>query len=839
MRLARWLLASAIFGSTMAIGALHVGVLLVVTLVLLASAGLAWWGAEPMRARRSASLVLWVAVALTTWTALSVLPMPAAWLAHLSPHAADVWARCLIPLGRPGPAWVTLSLDPGATRVQVLRGVAYTLAFVAASRISARREGVVFLERALIVTALALAAAAMIHPAVGAEKVFGIYTPRRDPGLRHVAPILNSNVLSGYLNIGLALIVGQLLTPRSPWPRTVLASLTVALLAVQVWIASRGGVLASGVVVVLAVWMSRPKAAEMQLGMGRLLVPVLLAVAGLGAIVVASSEGAMDELATMETSKLDLSREAFRVLPDFPVFGVGRGAFESVFPAYRSDPGFIVYTHPENVVAQWVIEWGLLAGIALLVLVFALQPASALARSPQAAGAWAALVGVAVQNLVDFGSEYPAVVIALAACAGIVTGGTRGTSETGVLDVWARRPVRLVACLVLASALACGLALGDSKWDVFDDRVALHASALDASLTKTDFESKAALAIQRHPAEPYLPFAGALWAARTHDPSFLAWLERTLDRAIVYGPAHLLLARWLTPRSPSQARLEYRLTLEQGPELFASFYDAVPLLVHSYDDALELLPRGPSRAEWVRYVATTVGHSLPATSRRLDDVVAAIDPNDVTYLMDRAGESLVDVLEPSAAPWCAGEQRSACVRDGLAQATRLSKVAPDKCVGHSIHARLVLESGQPGPALTELRAATDTVTDRLQCLEDLVRLSELASSEEMLTQALERVAHAGCSTSAECVANLEFVATHEMSRSNERRALAVLQRARGIAPDDDGLLERVAALAAKLELHADALKSYESLAARHPGDARWPSAIASERLALVMGAIPY
>ena len=31
----------------------------------------------------------------------------------------------------------------------------------------------------------------------------------------------------------------------------------------------------------------------------------------------------MGELATLEVSKLDLARAAFRIVPDFPVFGIG------------------------------------------------------------------------------------------------------------------------------------------------------------------------------------------------------------------------------------------------------------------------------------------------------------------------------------------------------------------------------------------------------------------------------------------------------------------------------------------------------------------------------------
>jgi hypothetical protein len=833
------LLGLAIFGSTMAIGGVHVPTLVVIAVVVFASTVFAWLGTEPLRARRSASLVVWTAVGLTLWTAVELIPVPASVLAFLSPHTADVWARCLTPLGLPGPAWATLSLDPGATRTQLLRGVVYALVFVTASRIAARREGVVFLEQALVFTGLALAVAAMVHPALGADKIFGVYTPRNDPGVRHMAPILNANALSGYLNIAFCLILGQLLALRSIWPRSLLAALAVAFVGLQVWIASRGGLLGTVVAVVLVAWMSRAKAPERRGTVQPFLVPVLLVFAGVGMAVVASSEQAMGELATAEVSKLDVIREAFRITGRFPLFGVGRGAFESVFPAFRTDPTHVVYTHPENIVAQWLTEWGSVPALfAFVTLLIALRPSSATARSPRAAGAWGAIVAVTMQDLVNFGTEYPAVVIALATCAAIVTGGTSGLDEPRKLDAWARRPRVLLTAFGVATLGAIALALPGFGHELFDDRAALRASALDPKVGRAEFDRRAEAAMLRHPAEPYLPFTGAIRAMRTSDASPLPWVERTLDRAIVYGPAHLLLARWLVPRSPSQARLEYRLTLEQAPELAQLVPPAFPALIHSYDDATELVPRGPGQAGWLGLLSSSVASRLPATSSRLDDLALELQPDDPAIAERRAKEAVADVLAGDEAPWCAGERRPSCVRTALERAQRLTQLMPNRCVGYALHARAVLEDGNPARALKELRTAAGAVTDRIACFEELADMATRAKSDETVTQALNLIAHAGCADDAECVQNLRFVAGRESARGNPRSALATLERAREKAPSDDGLVEEVATLAASLDLHVESLRSFQILALRHPGDARWEAAVAAQRAALVEGAIP-
>jgi hypothetical protein len=84
----RWLLALGIAGSALAVGTVHTVTLCVVTVVLAAAAVLGWWGAEPMRARSSATLLLFTGIGLTEYTALQCAPI--GWLAVIAPHNADV-----------------------------------------------------------------------------------------------------------------------------------------------------------------------------------------------------------------------------------------------------------------------------------------------------------------------------------------------------------------------------------------------------------------------------------------------------------------------------------------------------------------------------------------------------------------------------------------------------------------------------------------------------------------------------------------------------------------------------------------------------------------------------
>ena len=125
----------------------------------------------------------------------------------------------------------------------------------------------------------------------------------------------------------------------------------------------------------------------------------------------------------------------------------------------------------------------------------------------------------------------------------------------------------------------------------------------------------------RHPAEPYLPFVVALRAAIERDDNALPWLEATLERAKVYGPAHMLLARLMTGRDPALARVEYHIALEQAPELVDFVAAEAPRLVGSYFEATELLPGGTDPkvvAAFMDGLVQAVMERLPGTAVRLD-----------------------------------------------------------------------------------------------------------------------------------------------------------------------------------------------------------------------------
>jgi tetratricopeptide (TPR) repeat protein len=816
-------------GSALAIGSVHTITLCVVTAVLAVAAVLAWWGAEPIRVRPAATLLLFTGIGLCAYTALQCVPMPIRWLAVIAPHNADVWSRALVPLREAGPRWAPITLDPPGTRIELVKGVAYLLAFVTALRIAHRREGVAFLGAVIAITGVTLGATALLHPAFGAHKVFGIYEPRSQIAQVHIAPILNANSLAGYLNIAFCITLAAVLPRDIRGLRAIAIALTMLLGATQIWVASRGGVIAMvlGAMTVAALGLGgrvrrRDSRTWVALGCGA------ATLIGGSLIIFESSESVQSQLLVKDLSKFAVLPNVIKMLPAYGIFGVGRGAFESVFPQFREATGFLTATHPENVVVQWIVEWGVPLGTAgLISIALALRPWSALVRSSTATGAWAALAAFVAQNMAELGTEIPGVMISAVVCAAIVVAGSAGVPPRWTLERWSLSPglvAKTGAVLVLLALMGGVTALGHG---VVEDRRLLHDTVTGhsaATVSSNQMRGLARAAMLRHPAEPYLPFAVALRAARAHDENPVPWLGATLERARVYGPAHLLLARVVAARSPSQARLEYRLAVEQDPGLWGQVNHDAPLLVASYDDAMELVSESVVGNGMLHSLLPALGERLPATCVRLDEELSRREPQAVQPMTRAAESTLEDLDAGDAAPWCQDGARAGCIERALSLARKVEQLDPATCYGQRLEARALAAAGFTAQAMDRLARAADRVTDRVTCLQALAGVAQTAHDGARFDTALSEIARAGCADEKECMSNLTWVARTYEASGNPGRALATVKRAYERAPDNDLLLESAARLAAAAGLNAEAFRDYQELARRHPGDVRWRTA---------------
>src|SRR5262245_33775441 len=145
--------------------------------------------------------LLWIAVMLVlAWTIVQATPIPCGVVRAIAPDSVTELERVHALFDRPAPRFCAISRDPGATRLEVIKGLAMASIFAAASllvRLGHRRD----VLRALAASGAVLAAVSLVHAATVATKVFGVYTPVEVRDLPFVAPLLNLNTLGGALDL--------------------------------------------------------------------------------------------------------------------------------------------------------------------------------------------------------------------------------------------------------------------------------------------------------------------------------------------------------------------------------------------------------------------------------------------------------------------------------------------------------------------------------------------------------------------------------------------------------------------------------------------------------------
>ena len=380
---------------------------------------------------------------------LQLVPLPPAVLRLVSPGSFSFHGdSLLVPLA----AWRPISVSPPDT----LRGLAFLAAFALLHLAVFREMTEAPWRRRLVLTVvgagLAITVVALLQ-AVSPEprKIYGLWRPRWDWAV--FGPYVNRNHFASYLVMASPLAIGLVLESisslRAAWERrrrgwlalgesegtaVVRGSAVVMVLVAGLLAAgSRGAVSAFlGSAVLLPLAARRRRATAL----------AVVALAGLGALWIGVG-GVLSAFAArgIKSSRLDLWQDILAMVPRFPVLGAGWNAFATAYPWYRTLPGPDWIGEAHNDYLQALTDGGLVgAGLVLGLLVIVLRGALARARtSALDLGLLGALVGLALNALVDFSWQIPAHAATWASLAALATrpprpvprsdpGGVRGIS---------------------------------------------------------------------------------------------------------------------------------------------------------------------------------------------------------------------------------------------------------------------------------------------------------------------------------------------------------------------------------------------------------------------------
>lgn len=529
--------ALALIGAPLALGAVHLPVMLAVSAL-----GCLAFMLLVLSLRPASLHVGWLApllLAVNAAVLAQLVPLPPGLVELVAPRTAELYRDAGVT------GWHPLSLDPAGTAAQAARGIGWLCLFA----VLQHRAGESKRARRRILQYVAGAGAAVAvlgfgHWLAGEKQtLLGLYT-FAGPKL-FLSTLGNANNLSGFLNLGGLVALGLAAQAERTRVRVAWAAAFCVCVAGSILTASRGGAMAllAGLLIVPALgWGSRRRKEQTGRDEG------WRGWATVGAATVVASALAwwlyaafprlLHELETVldldladEGGKLEAYKIAWDAALAHPWFGIGRGAFESVQALYRSQPFRVTFTHAENEPLQALAELGLPLGC-VLVLGIALAWLGLVRRGRLSwgeAGAAAGVFALLFQNLVDFSLQFAPGLALLALFAHHV-------KRT------VRVPFAPAAALAVAAPLLVGFAGVRASPGIAAERDALVARGADPAVSVEEVEASVREAWARRPAwsVPAEVAATRMASARDGARGALPWTNSLLRLDPWSGRAHRL-----------------------------------------------------------------------------------------------------------------------------------------------------------------------------------------------------------------------------------------------------------------------------------------------------------
>ncbi|HUS63776.1 MAG TPA: O-antigen ligase family protein [Kofleriaceae bacterium] len=556
--------------------------------------------------------------ALTAATLLQLVPLPAGLRAWLNPEGERVTELVLRGIAHAG--WRPLTADVAATLNDAAKLAGLTALAIALGQMGEgrRRE---WLRHAVLIALAAVLAVAVLSqlgiplppplvPAVHTRALTGF-------------PFVNPNHAAALLALVLPTVLAQAARRSGTGFALMLALLALGNAALAATV-SRGGIVIGLAAQAVTLWLV---VREKEPGARRVMAwGALILVAGLGLAVapllLRLRSGGQGWLPSATRWRMVV--DALAVVRDFPLSGVGRGAFGFVFGRYSPLAARHHFAFVENQYLQVVLDYGIPVTIAIaLACVLAWRRTGGLFKE-RSIGARAALVGLAalaLHNVVDFSWESGG--IAACACA------LGALAFPSVGPPLGRAPALVLAGVVLALVALAASPLGRTA-DV-------DAARLRTGMTGTvaGFTVLATDAQRRHPADGLLADLTAGHLLYLRDPAAFEWI----DRALLLGPhdvaAHRLAARGLVAaRLPSQAALEFHVALaEASDQDRGPIYGELLALLSREEDAEHLFAALPHRPDILRVMVIQLcDRKRWALAERVGRAALELSPDDPVIL---------------------------------------------------------------------------------------------------------------------------------------------------------------------------------------------------------------
>lgn len=392
----------------------------------------------------------WMALAMTTWMALSLVPLRASWLRLVSPIAASFRNEVATLTGGGPLTSAPWSVTPFLSYQDLLLWIAYLSLFWVSYHIAASSRA----ARRLTMGLFALGVASGVYGLVQWLMIVGASEGQGPPagGFMATGSFGNRNHYAFFQEMVLLVSLGWVsrswsrtdprtrgtMARQEARARSALLLVAVGCIALSLLFSlSRSGITFAAAGGTALVLMSRTTARTTP---SKKIVP---AMAALGLCFVATAwwigiepvisrfELVPQELRVDTDSRATVWRDSLAAVEDFWMTGSGLSSFQYVYPIYRSFGGRRFYSWAHNDYLQLTIELGL-PGLLLtgFIIVWIIRRAAGIRAQLVERTGWryvhagycAAALAVGLHSFTDFGLHLPANAALLAVVIGVVTG---------------------------------------------------------------------------------------------------------------------------------------------------------------------------------------------------------------------------------------------------------------------------------------------------------------------------------------------------------------------------------------------------------------------------------
>lgn len=540
---------------------------------------------------------------LTFITLIYLIPLPVKWLSLISQRYDDIWSGVLFPLNLNNNHG-KLGLDPANISFEVVKlsgaSALYILSFW-----WIRHNGTEEILVWIGLLGLAVVITGLFHYLAGIEKVFGLYQPKTIDisNLKDLrAPFLNANHEGGFLVLTSIVTLGLALEKQDRWLKGIYGLIS-GVLGLGVFLTLSRGAIASYIcgIALLSILYQFKLKKERKGSLRQLAILFLSFSFALTSAIYLIWDTILKVYSQGDLyTKPKLWYNALKILNDFPLLGIGKGAFSTVFPYYCSVDRH-TFTHPESFLVQILVDYGIIiGGIFIILLGYLIIKLPFRIRSkPKEIAAYSALVAMLIQNLTDFGIELPGIFFPVIALIAILS--YRLSSHTIKIS---RSIMVTITSIITITNFWCGYHSIKGYLPEIDSKLVSVVYNKGTHSLPGEIEDLLKTSMLYHPSDYYIPYLGGVWSYYNYRETKLnplKWFSRSLLLNPNWTIAHLYIGKILWYKGlKEQAKIEFativRMDEEVSKDLFTFLIKEkvepkyIAELCKSKEQKLKLLP---------------------------------------------------------------------------------------------------------------------------------------------------------------------------------------------------------------------------------------------------------